>query len=69
VVERFHRSPKYAHLYQREIANAVELAEEVAAFLVTFNEVRLRESLGQRIPHTMHRGDQHLFGALTLQEP
>ncbi len=33
VVERFHRSLKYEHLYQREIEQAPTLAEEVAEFL------------------------------------
>jgi putative transposase len=69
VVERFHRSMKYEHLYQREIANAAELAEEVKAFLVTFNEVRPHETLGQRPPLEMHRLDQHLFQGLSLQDP
>lgn len=69
VVERFNRSLKYEHLYQREIGDAAELAEEVAAFLETFNEVRPHESLEWRQPLAMHRGDHHLFGALTLQDP
>jgi transposase InsO family protein len=56
VVERFHRSLKYEHLYQREIANAAELAEEIAAYLQLFNKVRPHESLGQRRPHGVHRG-------------
>jgi hypothetical protein len=60
---------KYEHLYQREIANAAELAEEVKAFLVTFTEVRPHETLGQRPPLEMHRLDQHLFQGLSLQEP
>jgi len=50
VVERFNRSLKYEHLYQREIADAAELAEEVASFLATYNEIRPHESLGQRRP-------------------
>jgi transposase InsO family protein len=69
VVERFHRSLKYEHLYQRKIANAAELAEEVREFLQTFNEVRPHETLGQRPPLLLHRDDPHLFAALTLQEP
>jgi transposase InsO family protein len=69
VVERFNRSMKYEHLYQREIANAAELAEEVKAFVVTFNEVRPHETLGQRPQLEMHRLDQPLFQGLSLQEP
>jgi transposase InsO family protein len=69
VVERFHRSLKYEHLYQREISQAAELAEEVEAFLTLYNEIRPHESLGQHPPLAMHRADQHLFAALTLQEP
>ena len=61
VVERFHRSLKYEHLYQREIANAAELADEVADYLVLFNEVRPHEALDQRRPLPVHRGDPHLF--------
>lgn len=68
VVERFNRSLKYEHLSQREIANAAELAEEVEAFLGTFNEVRPREALDFRPPLHVHRSSQHLFGASTLQE-
>jgi hypothetical protein len=39
-VERFRQSLEYEHLYQRAIANAAELAEEVAAYLVLYNEIR-----------------------------
>ena len=39
-VERFRQSLEYEHLYQRAIATAVELAEEVAAYLVLYNEIR-----------------------------
>jgi len=63
------RRPGYEHLYQREIEQAATLAEEVEDFLATFNEVRPHEALGQRIPLAMHRGDQHLFQALSLQLP
>ena len=38
------------HLYRREIANTVELAEEVAACLALCNEVRPRQTLGQKRP-------------------
>jgi putative transposase len=61
VVERFNRSLKYEHLYQREIADAAELAEEVAAYLSLYNEIRPHQALGQRRPLAVHRGDSHLF--------
>ena len=69
VVERFNQSLKYEHLYQREIDQAATLAEEVAEFLVLYNEIRPHESLGLRPPLAMHCLDQHLFGALSLQDP
>jgi putative transposase len=69
VVERFHRSMKYEHLYQREIANAAELSEEVEEYVRSFNEVRPHETLGQRPPLLLHRADPHLFQGSTLQEP
>jgi putative transposase len=69
VVERFHRWLKCEHLYRREIANAVELAEDAESFLAAFNEVRPHDSLGQRIPLAIHRGDPHLFQAQSLQDP
>jgi transposase InsO family protein len=49
--------------------SAVKLAEEVTSYLSLYNEVRPHESLGQRPPLVVHRADQHLFQALTLQEP
>lgn len=69
VVERFDQTLKYEHLYQREIQQAAVVAVEVEEFLTTFNEVRPHESLGQRIPLLIHRGDPHLFQALSLQLP
>ena len=69
VVERFNQSLKYEHLYQREIDQAATLAEEVAEFLVLYNEIRPHESLGLRPPLAMHCLDQHLFGTLSLQDP
>ena len=67
-VEHFNRSLKFEHLYQREIDHAATLAEEVEESLKKFNEVRPHEPLGQRIPLSIHRGDQHLFGGQPLQE-
>lgn len=48
VVKRFHRSLKRERLYQREIDTAAELAEEVAAYLSLYNEIRPHETLRQR---------------------
>ena len=67
VVERFHESLKYEHLYQREIANAAELAEEVAAYITLYNEARPHESLALEPPLAIHRGDAPIPG-LSLQE-
>ena len=61
VVERFNRSLEYEHLCQREISDAAELAEEVAAYLTLYNEIRPNETLGQRRPLAVHRGDSHPF--------
>ena len=69
MVERFYRSMKYEHLYQREIANAAELAEEVKAYLVTFNEVRPHETLGQRPPLELHRLVQNPFQGPSPRKP
>jgi transposase InsO family protein len=68
VVERFHESLKYEHLYQREIANAAELAEEVAAYLTLYNEIRPHESLGLEPPRSSHCGDTPISGQ-SLQDP
>ena len=65
--EYFNRSLKYEHLCQREIEQAAELAEEVAAYLELYNEVRPHEALGQRIPLAAQRGDQRLFWAPSVQ--
>jgi transposase InsO family protein len=46
---------------QSETAPAATVAAEIEDFLTTFNEVRPHQSLGQRIPFVMHRGDPHLF--------
>ena len=59
MVDRFHQSLKYGHLYQREIDNAAELAEEVRSFLVSFNEIRPHEALGQRPPLAVHLAEPH----------
>ena len=56
-----HSRRRYEHLHQREIADAAELAEEVAAYLALCNEVRQHQTLGQRRPLPVHRGDPHLF--------
>jgi len=53
--------PFVTDLYQREIANAAELAQQVAGYLVTFNEMRPHESLGHEIPRAIQRGESHPF--------
>jgi transposase InsO family protein len=61
VVERFNQSLKYEHLYQREIDQAAELAEEVDAFLDLYNSVRPHEALGFRRPLETYLEEPHLF--------
>ena len=58
----FNRSLKSEHLYQREIGQAAELAEEVGEVLELFNCVRPHESLGWRQPLTMHRRSTPISG-------
>ena len=66
-IERFHQSLKYEHLYQREIANAAELTEEVAAYITLYNEIRPHKSLGLEPPLAVHSGDTPIPGQ-SLQE-
>ena len=61
VVERFHRSLKYEHFHRCEIADAAELAEEVAAYISLYNEIRPHQALRQKRPPMVHRQDPHLF--------
>jgi hypothetical protein len=49
------------HPYQREVETAADLAEEVASFPISFNEIRPHKSLGQRPPLAAHLGEPHLF--------
>jgi putative transposase len=67
VVERFNQSLKYEHLYQREIGQAVELAEEVEAFLRLYNEVRPHEALDFRRPLETYLEEPHLFSGESVQ--
>jgi putative transposase len=46
VVERFNRSLKYEHLYREEIADVLDLDEQVKAFTELYNWVRPHEALG-----------------------
>ena len=61
VVERFNQSLKYEHLYQREISQAAELAEEVDAFLHLYNTVRPHEAPDFRRPLEIYLEEPHLF--------
>jgi len=45
-----------------------ELAEEVESFLSLYKEVRPDEAQDFRLPLDVHRSDQHLLGASSLQE-
>ena len=40
---------------------AADLAEEVAAYLSLYNEIRPHETLGQRRPLAVHCAEPHLF--------
>jgi transposase InsO family protein len=61
LAERFNRALEYEHVCQCEIEQVAELAEEVAAYLVLYNEITPHEALGQKRPLLVHRGDSHLF--------
>ncbi|MEI7745347.1 MAG: integrase core domain-containing protein [Chloroflexota bacterium] len=50
VVERFNGTLKYEHLYRLEIADVLELADEVEAFRHIYNEVRPHEALDFETP-------------------
>jgi len=68
VVERFYRSLKYDHLYQLEIADAIELDEQVELYRQIYNEVRPHESLGQVPPMSVYLQDPNLFQAESVQK-
>jgi putative transposase len=68
VVERFNQSLKYEHLYQREISQAAELAEEVEAFLHLYSSVRPHEALDFRRPLEIYLEDPHLFWGESVQD-
>jgi hypothetical protein len=50
------------------MANAAELAEEVADYLTLNNEIRPHESLGLEPPRSSHCGDTPISGQ-SLQDP
>ncbi len=62
VVERFNRSLEYEHLYQREIETAADLAEEVAAYLSLYSEIRPHQTFEQRRPLAVHCLEPHPTG-------
>jgi len=66
-VERLKRSPGVRALYRCELANAAELAEEVASGLRFHDEVRPHEALGQRIPLVVQCKDEHQFWTSSVQ--
>jgi transposase InsO family protein len=68
VVERFYRTLKYEHLYQLEIADAIELSEQIEVHRQIYNEVRPHESLGQVTPMSVYLDDPNLFGANSVQK-
>ena len=68
VVERFYRTLKYEHLYQLEIPDAIELAEQIEAHRRIYNELRPHEALGQLTPMSVYLADPNLFEAENVQK-
>jgi len=68
VVERFYRTLKYEHLYQLEIADAIELDEQIRVHRHIYNEIRPHESLGQVTPMSVYLADPNLLEARSVQE-
>lgn len=68
VVERFYRTLKYEHLYQLEIADAIELDEQVKIHRQVYNEVRPHETLGQVTPASVHLQNPNLFQVKSVQK-
>lgn len=50
VIERFFQSAKYEHLYREEIDDGQALAEQIAAYLVVYNEIRPHEAIDFKRP-------------------
>ncbi len=59
VVERYNQSLKYEHLYRLEIADVVELADEVEAFRVIYNTIRPHEALDFATPLSRYLATPH----------
>jgi putative transposase len=68
VVERFYRTLKYEHLYQLEIADAIELGDQIEAHRRLYNEVRPHEALGQVTPMSVYLVDPNLFQTESVQK-
>lgn len=71
VVERFNQTLKYEHLYRHEIADTLELADEVEALRELYNEIRPHETLGQTPPMNRYLAEPeryHLNRPETVQE-
>lgn len=68
VVERFNRSLKYEHLYREEIADVLELTDQVRAYTELYNWVRPHETLGQVAPMVRYLADQSI-GLESLPDP
>jgi len=67
VVEHFNRSLDYEDLYGRQITNTIEFAAKTASFPATINQVRPRQTLGQRMPLSPHRERLHRLRPPCLQ--
>ena len=54
VVERFNQTLKYDHLYRVEVADVLELQDEITAYRELYNWIRPHETLGQVPPMTRY---------------
>ena len=70
VVERFNQTLKYEHLYRLEVADALELADEVEAFRALYNEIRPHETLDFETPLSRYlaQPEPHLSETQSVQE-
>lgn len=71
VVERFNQTLKYEHLYRLEIADALELADEVEVLRELYNTIRPHEAIDFERPldrYLRAPGESHLSEPEIVQE-
>lgn len=54
IIERFWRSLKHEDVYLREYRSMAELKMGIAKYMITYNHIRLHESLDYRTPATIY---------------